>query len=292
MIDILDDKKAFEELNLVVFELLAQKENHSFGINAHKVREVVEMQKIDSLPELYRPYIGVLNLRGIPIPILDVSFIFSKDIKNIDLTKDYRIVICEIMGIIIGILAKTKIKMLTIPDTQVMPLGFNLNTVNSEYLSGLIDTGESYIFMLNLESILDELGVFAKSSSVKLEKKYIGKTAVIVEDSRLFQKKLSKLLEAIGFSVLLAEDGEAGIALIDKTPHLDIIFSDIEMPKLNGIEMVREIKKDARFNNKPIIFNSSISNLELVKMIEEESLGSYITKFDEEIILEKLNSIF
>lgn len=292
MIDILDDKKAFEELNLVVFELLAQKENHSFGINAHKVREVVEMQKIDSLPELYRPYIGVLNLRGIPIPILDVSFIFSKDIKNIDLTKDYRIVICEIMGIIIGILAKTKIKMLTIPDTQVMPLGFNLNTVNSEYLSGLIDTGESYIFMLNLESILDELGVFAMSSSVKLEKKYIGKTAVIVEDSRLFQKKLSKLLEAIGFSVLLAEDGEAGIALIDKTPHLDIIFSDIEMPKLNGIEMVREIKKDARFNNKPIIFNSSISNLELVKMIEEESLGSYITKFDEEIILEKLNSIF
>lgn len=292
MNDLKLDKKAFEELKLVIFKLLSQKEDLLFGLNAHKVREVVEMQKIEALPDVYRPYVGIVNLRGVPIPILDLSFIFSDNNEKLDLNQEYRLVICEIMGKIIAILAKTKIKMLTVPDSQITPLGFELNTVNSEYLSGLVDTGDSYLFMLNLEVILDELGVFGKDANINYEKKYSGKKVIIVEDSKLFQKKLSRMLEGLGFAVYIAEDGESGLELISNTPDVDIIFSDIEMPKLNGIEMIREIKKKSLFCDKPILFHSSISNTELMKMIDDENLGDYITKFDEKIILSKLEEYF
>lgn len=292
MNDLKLDKKAFEELKLVIFKLLSQKEDLLFGLNAHKVREVVEMQKIEALPDVYRPYVGIVNLRGVPIPILDLSFIFSDNNEKLDLNQEYRLVICEIMGKIIAILAKTKIKMLTVPDSQITPLGFELNSVNSEYLSGLVDTGDSYLFMLNLEVILDELGVFGKDANINYEKKYSGKKVIIVEDSKLFQKKLSRMLEGLGFAVYIAEDGESGLELISNTPDVDIIFSDIEMPKLNGIEMIREIKKKSLFCDKPILFHSSISNTELMKMIDDENLGDYITKFDEKIILSKLEEYF
>lgn len=83
----------------------------------------------------------------------------------------------------------------------------------------------------------------------------------------------------------MAEDGEEGLRMIEKhQDELDLIFTDIEMPYLNGIGMIRKMKKQGLAPHVPVVFNTSISNPALVEDITSEGLGDYIVKFDEGII--------
>ncbi len=92
----------------------------------------------------------------------------------------------------------------------------------------------------------------------------------------------------MGFEVVLAKDGIEGLETAKKDTNFDIIFSDIEMPLMNGIEMIRKIKQIPEISIIPVLFHSSISNEELMSQIKSEQLGDYITKFDEDTILGQL----
>ncbi|MBF0100220.1 MAG: fused response regulator/phosphatase [Desulfobacterales bacterium] len=65
---------------------------------------------------------------------------------------------------------------------------------------------------------------------------------LIIDDEPLIRKTLKKNLELEGYSVQLAEDGVQGIQLCHETP-VDIIILDIKMPKMSGLEVLKEIKK-------------------------------------------------
>lgn len=69
---------------------------------------------------------------------------------------------------------------------------------------------------------------------------------LLVEDDIITQKVLSHELFALGHNVMLAKDGQEALA-IASNPSIDIIFSDIEMPNLNGFELCRIIREDNPF---------------------------------------------
>lgn len=290
------EKKVFEEIKLVVFNLPGDKDQIKFGMNAHKVREVVEINSFDKLPTAYAPYIGIMNLRGMPIPILNMFSVLndSEYLETNEKPSSTRVIICETLGKTVGIISGPKIKMYEFQDRSITPTTFAHGKVNNEFVAGIIEHESGYIFMLNIESVLDELdeGESEVQHNTKVKNTYKGKRALVVEDSRLYRKKLSIFLEAMGFDVVLAIDGVAGLETLEKDANFDIIFSDIEMPQMNGIEMVRKIKQNDKTTRIPILFHSSISNKELMLQIKSESLGDYITKFDESVILEKLAKIF
>ena len=65
-------------------------------------------------------------------------------------------------------------------------------------------------------------------------------TALIVEDSQILQKHQKQFLSKLFKEVYTANDGREGLdAYIEKTP--DVVFTDLNMPKLNGQEMIQEI---------------------------------------------------
>jgi DNA-binding response OmpR family regulator len=67
-------------------------------------------------------------------------------------------------------------------------------------------------------------------------------TILIIEDDPSISKGLEKNLRFEGFSVLAAADGELGLELaLDKTP--DLILLDVMMPKMNGFEVLEELKR-------------------------------------------------
>ena len=75
---------------------------------------------------------------------------------------------------------------------------------------------------------------------------------LVVDDSVASLEILKARLEANGYAVITAADGEAGLALArDRQP--DLILLDIMMPKMDGIEVCRRIKGDARLPFMPII---------------------------------------
>jgi two-component system phosphate regulon response regulator PhoB len=69
---------------------------------------------------------------------------------------------------------------------------------------------------------------------------------------------VTTLLETNGFTPLSAEDGEEGLALAHKEKP-SLIILDIMMPKMSGIKMIQELKKDPALRELPVIILSAIS---------------------------------
>ena len=79
---------------------------------------------------------------------------------------------------------------------------------------------------------------------------------LVVDDSLTMRKVLSRSLEREGFEVIVAKDGiDAMQVLLETTP--DAILTDIEMPRMDGFALARNIRDDARTANTPLIMISS-----------------------------------
>lgn len=75
---------------------------------------------------------------------------------------------------------------------------------------------------------------------------------LLVEDNEMNRDMLSRRLARKGYEVIIAVDGEEGVAMAGRdTP--DIILMDVSLPKMNGYDATRAIKSNPRTGNIPII---------------------------------------
>lgn len=75
---------------------------------------------------------------------------------------------------------------------------------------------------------------------------------LIVEDNELSRDMLSRRLRRKGFEVLVATDGQEGIAMAQRELP-DLVLMDLSLPDLDGWEATRRLKKDARTQHIPVI---------------------------------------
>lgn len=113
---------------------------------------------------------------------------------------------------------------------------------------------------------------------------------LIVDDTPTNLEVLLDLLEAAGFKVVVAEDGESAIALAEYAPP-DLILLDVLMPGIDGFETCRRLKTNPATQEIPVIFLTAVSdNVDKVKGL---NLGAvdYITKpLNHEEVLARVNT--
>jgi two-component system, chemotaxis family, sensor histidine kinase and response regulator WspE len=81
------------------------------------------------------------------------------------------------------------------------------------------------------------------------------KRVLVVDDSITVRELERQLLENRGYSVDVAVDGVDGWNAV-RSAHYDLVVSDIDMPRMNGIQLVEHIKKDARLQAIPVVIVS------------------------------------
>ncbi len=79
---------------------------------------------------------------------------------------------------------------------------------------------------------------------------------LVVDDSVTVRKVTSRLLERQGMDVLVAKDGIEAVALLQER-RPDVMLLDIEMPRMDGFEVARQVRHDERLGNLPIVMISS-----------------------------------
>ena len=79
-----------------------------------------------------------------------------------------------------------------------------------------------------------------------------GARILLAEDNELNQQVAMELLTDAGFVVELAEDGEACVKMVTESQY-DIVLMDMQMPVMDGLDATREIRKEARFTELPIV---------------------------------------
>ena len=101
--------------------------------------------------------------------------------------------------------------------------------------------------------------------------------ALIVDDEMNLREGLAELIGGEGFRVIQAKDGEEALSLLRGGSEPDVVFLDVRMPRVDGLEVLRVIEME-KLTNAPVIVISAFSDSS--KMIEAMRLGAYdyITK--------------
>jgi len=114
-------------------------------------------------------------------------------------------------------------------------------------------------------------------------------TVLVAEDSDFFRGQIIRLIEAVGYRVLAAADGEAAWEILDRHPgRISVVATDVEMPRLDGLGLTRRIRGDARFHSLPVIALSSLAGEEEIARGIECGVSEYQVKFDREQLLESI----
>ena len=116
-------------------------------------------------------------------------------------------------------------------------------------------------------------------------------TILIVEDEAGVALALGKVLEDEGFTVLTEADGEAGWKTA-VAKHPDLILTDLKMPKMTGMEMIKELRKDEWGKNAKIIILSNVSDVAMLEEAMSQNAFQYLVKGDTSMegIVEKVRA--
>ena len=85
------------------------------------------------------------------------------------------------------------------------------------------------------------------------DKDYNDKMVLIAEDDERNIFALSSILEEKEIQIVVAKNGKEALKILQKDPDIDLVLMDIMMPEMDGYEAMREIRKQKRFKNLPII---------------------------------------
>jgi CheY-like chemotaxis protein len=90
---------------------------------------------------------------------------------------------------------------------------------------------------------------------------------LVVDDSDDTREMMAKLLELESFIVVTAEDGRKGFDRA-RSERPDIIITDINMPDINGIEMIKMLRNESEFSKVPIMAITAYGNTVAAEAIE------------------------
>ncbi len=264
-----------------------------FGINVFKVREIVAMPKVTAVAGSAPYMLGVVNLRGQIIPVLDLPSIT-------------------------GCTPKTGLNILLVTEFARSTQAFAVESVedivrldwrqvlSAEGVAGAMVTSIARLDgnakdsrlaqVLDVETILrtmmpnDGKNIDPETIGPKLELA-AGSVILAADDSVLARALIEQGLEAMGAAYIMTKTGkEAWEKLQSMAAEAEakgetiyskvaLVLTDLEMPEMDGFTLTRNIKQDARFNKLPVVIHSSLSGSTNEEHIKRVGADAYVAKF-------------
>lgn len=150
-LEIKDDNSSTENIiQLVTFSV----GDEEFGVDILKVQEINRMTEITRVPNTHSYVVGVINLRGKVIPIIDLRarLVMSK----VEFDKDTRIVVVELEHKVIGFIVDKVNEVIRINKNITEPPPASATGISSEFITAIGKIEERLLILLDLEKILED----------------------------------------------------------------------------------------------------------------------------------------
>ncbi len=142
------EKREDELYQLVTFSIGSEE----FGVDILKVVEIIRIMDITKVPRAPAFVEGVINLRGLVIPIIDLRRRFGLAVKPMD--QETRIIVIEINGMTVGFVVDSVSEVLRIPASTVEPPPPVVAGLDSDYISGVGKLADKLLILLDLDKLL------------------------------------------------------------------------------------------------------------------------------------------
>ena len=265
-----------------------------FGINVFKVREIMVMPKITGIANAPPHVLGVANIRGQIIPVIDLPAVVGCHPQrglNILMVTEY---------------ARTTQAFAVEEVDEIVRLDW-ANVLAAEGNGGNLvtsiakldgDTDKSRLVqVLDVEQILrnvmpttqQTISSEAVGSTVQLPP---GSIVLAADDSPVARMMLEQGLAAMGVTYVMTKTGqeawerlqaievEAAAEGRSAQDKVALVLTDLEMPVMDGFTLTRHIKQDARFKSIPVVIHSSLTGTTNEAHVNAVGADAYVAKFE------------
>jgi two-component system chemotaxis response regulator CheV len=289
------------KFELLLFRLGADERGERselFGINVFKIREIVAMPEITSVAGAPPEVLGVVNLRGQIIQVLDLPAIAGCKPKtglNIMLVTEF---------------ARTSQAFAVESVEEIVRLDWS-QVMSSEHSAGrgMVSSiarleGENggparLAQVLDVETILRDLApsegpaVKAEMLGSKIRLKP-GSVVLAADDSVVARSLIEQGFDAMGVPFIMTKTGKeawdqlnaiaASAEAEGKTVYdkVAMVLTDLEMPEMDGFTLTRNLKKSQRFSNMPVVIHSSLTGTTNEEHVRSVGADGYVAKFSAE----------
>ncbi|HTD06543.1 chemotaxis protein [Undibacterium sp.] len=265
-----------------------------FGINVFKVREIVAMPTITAVAGALPHMLGVVNLRGQVIPVVDLPSIVGCKPKtglNIMLVTEY---------------ARTTQGFAVESVEEIVRLDWSqvLSAESSGAGGGMVtsiarldgDTENTRLAqVLDVEQILRQItpsdGKEVDAVNMKKLQLKPGTVILAADDSAVARGLIEQALTAMGVPYVMTKTGKeaweklqsiSAAAIAEGKTVRDkvaMVLTDLEMPEMDGFTLTRNIKQDDRFKFLPVVIHSSLSGSTNEDHVRSVGADAYVAKF-------------
>lgn len=278
-------------LEILLFRLAGRQ---LFAINVFKVQEVLQLPRLNRMPHRHPCVCGVINLRGQTLPVIDLS----KAIGMRPLQPEANtIIVAEYNRSVQAFLVNSveRIYNLNWEEVQPPPGGSG----RSHYLTAITRVDDQLVEVIDVEKVLAEIVPYnARVSSEKLEDPLLaraaGREVLLVDDSSVALAQLSETLEQLDLKIHTASNGQAGLRRLrqwadeghDLNEKLLMVFTDAEMPEMDGYRLTAEIRNDPRMKDLYVVLHTSLSGAFNEAMVKKVGCDNFLSKFQPERLID------
>lgn len=122
-----------------------------YAIDIMAVREIKGWTSTTAIPNQPKFVLGVLNLRGIIVPIFDLRCRFGMGLT--DTTKTHVVIVVSLQDRMMGLLVDAVSDILTVDSNEIRPVPEMAHSVSTEFLTGIIAVKDNMVVLLSLEHL-------------------------------------------------------------------------------------------------------------------------------------------
>jgi two-component system chemotaxis response regulator CheY len=111
---------------------------------------------------------------------------------------------------------------------------------------------------------------------------------LVVDDSKTARKEISRIIHNHGIITVEAENGKAALDMLKTKKGIFLVFCDVNMPEMNGLEFLENVKNDASLKDIPIIMLTSEATRDVMEKAKGLGVTGWILKPAESMIIKSL----
>jgi CheY-like chemotaxis protein len=283
-----------ESLIILPFIIRSATEAIEFFLNIHKVVSVFDCEDLTPLPRSEQPFSHLFNFQDMAVPIMDLACWLDPEripAAAAEHSPRRRILICQVMSYYIGIIVDQTRKVERVENEDIASPP-PLLTEKYPFVNAILKQDRHYRYMLDVEYFVKEAGIDLaqpnESSPPPQDIDLSPYSILVVEDSKFFRTVAKNALSKKGAQIDMAVDGQEGLAKLEQGHTYDAVIADIEMPAMNGIDMIKQFRKRFPSTRTQVIFHSSLANEALARDIQNAELGIWLQKFEEHELIRTL----
>ena len=142
------EKEEINEKKVIVFQL----EEEEYAVSVQQVGSIERIQPITRVPQTEAFVKGVINLRGVITPVIDIRIRFGLEEK--EYTESSRIIIVYLDDMEVGLIVDSANDVIDIPENAIDPAPEIIGSIDTDYIEGVAKMDDRLLILLDLQKVL------------------------------------------------------------------------------------------------------------------------------------------